>query len=69
MLRPRSGFKTDRWFNVPDGNDRMNASRKSDGSVVPAKSANKNASEAFAERMEERDPAKSEPAPENQASG
>jgi RNA-directed DNA polymerase len=65
-LPPRSGFKTDRWFNVPDGNDRMNASRKSDGSVAPAKSANKNASEAFAERMEERDPAKTnavKPAP------
>lgn len=62
----RSGFKTDRWFNVTDGNDQMHASRKSDGCVVPAKSANKDASEAFAERMEERHPAKrnaAQPAP------
>jgi hypothetical protein len=52
----RSGFKTDRWFNVPDGNDRMHASRKSDGSVTPAKSANKGTSEVPAEWMEERNP-------------
>lgn len=53
----RSGFKTDRWFNVTDGNDQMHANRKSDGSVTPAKSANKDAPEASAEWMEERHPA------------
>ena len=63
---PPRGFKTDRWFNVSDGNDQTHASRKSDGSVVPAKSANKGACEASAEWMEERDPAKrnaAQPAP------
>jgi len=63
---PRSGFKTDRWFNVSDGNDQTHVSRKSDGSVVPAKSANKGAPEAPAERMEERDPVErnaAQPAP------
>ena len=54
---PPKGFKTDRWFNVPDGNDQMNASRKSDGSIIPAKSANKGTSEVSAEWMEERNPA------------
>lgn len=53
----RSGFKTDRWFNVSDGNDQTHAVRKSDGWVVPAKSANKGVPEAPAERMEESDPA------------
>ena len=65
-LRPRSGFKTDRWFNVTDGNDQMHASRKSDECVIPAKSANKDAPEASAEWMEERHPAKrnaAQPAP------
>lgn len=54
---PRSGFKTDRWFNVSDGNDQTHAVRKSDGWVVPAKFANKGVPEAPAERMEESDPA------------
>ena len=52
----RSGFKTDRWFNVSDGNDQTHAIRKSDGSVVSAKPANKGASEALAEWAEKRDP-------------
>ena len=54
---PQRGFKTDRWFHVPDGKDRMNVVRQSDGSVVSTKSANKDASEASAEWMEKRDPA------------
>jgi len=44
----------------------MNASRKSDGSIIPAKSANKGASEAPAEWMEERNPVErnaAQPAP------
>ncbi len=52
-----SGFKTDRWFNVSDGNGRMDAARQSDGWVVPAKCANKGVPEAPAERMEGSDPA------------
>jgi hypothetical protein len=36
----------------------MNADGKSDGFVVPAKPANKDATEASAESAEERDPAK-----------
>ena len=51
---PPRGFKTDRWFNVSDGNDQMHANRKSDGSIIPAKSANTGVPEAPAERMEER---------------
>lgn len=54
---PPRGFKTDRWFNVSDGNDQTNANRKSDGFVVSAKSANKDAPEASAEWMERRNPA------------
>ena len=50
------GFKTDRWFNVSDGNDQTHAIRKSDGTVVSAKPANKGASEALAERAEKRAP-------------
>jgi len=46
----RRGFKTDRWFNVSDGNDQTHSIRKSDGSVVSAKPANKGAPEALAER-------------------
>jgi hypothetical protein len=60
------GFKTDRWFNVTDGNDRTHANRKSDGSISPAKSANKGAPEASAEWMEGRNPAErnvAQPAP------
>jgi hypothetical protein len=53
----RSGFKTDRWFNVSDAKDQMDVVRKSDGLITPAKSANKGASEASAEWMEERHPA------------
>jgi hypothetical protein len=47
----------DRPVNVSDGPTGMNVVRKSDGSVVPAKSANKGGPEAPAEWMEERDPA------------
>ena len=36
----------------------MNADRKSDGSIVPAKPTNKDAVDASAESVEERDPAK-----------
>ena len=54
---PQRGFKTDRWFHVSDGKDRVHVVRQSDGSVVSTKSANKDASEAPAERMEKRDPA------------
>ncbi len=42
--------------NVHDGNAGMHVVGKSDGSVVPAKSANKGVSETPAELMEERDP-------------
>ena len=52
------GFKTDRWFHVSDAKDQMDVVRKSDGSVVSSKSANKDAPEASAEWMEKRDPAK-----------
>jgi len=54
---PPRGFKTDRWFNVSDGNDRMQANRKSDGAIKPAKSANKGTSKVPAEWMEEGYPA------------
>ena len=54
LLRQHS---VDRPVNVSDGSTGMHADRKSDGSVVPAKSANKGGSEAPAEWMEERDPA------------
>ena len=47
---------TGRLVNVSGGNAKMNVDRKSDGSVVPAKSANKGGSKAPAEWMEERDP-------------
>jgi hypothetical protein len=42
---------TGRLVNVSDGNAKMNIDRKSDGSVVPAKSANKGGSKAPAEWM------------------
>jgi hypothetical protein len=54
LLRQHS---VDRPVNVSDGSTGMHAARKSDGSVVPAKSANKGGPEAPAEWMEERDPA------------
>lgn len=50
-------FNWDRSENVPDGKSDMHAEGESDGSVVPAKSANNGAAEALAESMEERDPA------------
>jgi hypothetical protein len=46
----------DRSENVYDGKSGMHVDRKSDGSVVPAKSANKGGPKAPAEWMEERDP-------------
>ena len=52
---PQRGFKTDRWFHVSDAKDQMHVVRKSDGSVVLTKSANKDAPEASAEWMEKRD--------------
>jgi RNA-directed DNA polymerase len=48
----------ERSENVSDGTAGMNANRKSDESVVPAKSTNNGAAEAFAESAEERDSAK-----------
>jgi len=48
-------FDWERSANVPDGTADTNAGEKSDESVVPAKSANNEAAEAFAESMEERD--------------
>jgi hypothetical protein len=53
LLRQHS---VDRPVYVSDGPTGMNVVRKSDGSVVPAKSANKGGPEAPAEWMEERDP-------------
>jgi hypothetical protein len=47
--------KGERSENVSDGYADMNASRKSDESVVPAKSANKGVAEMPAESAEERD--------------
>ena len=44
-------------MNVSDGSTGMHVDRKSDGSVVPAKFANKGGPKAPAEWMEERDPA------------
>ena len=44
--------------NAPGDNAEMNADRKSDGSVVPAKPTNQGAVDASAELVEERDPAK-----------
>ena len=57
-MAPQRGFKTDRWFHVSDAKDQMDVVRQSDGSVVSTKSANKDATEASAEWMEKRDPAK-----------
>jgi hypothetical protein len=48
----------ERSGNVIDGKPDMNAERKSDESVVPAKSANNDAAEASAESTEERGSAK-----------
>ena len=48
----------ERSENVTDGNADKNANRKSDESVVPAKSANKGVAETPAEPMEERDSTK-----------
>ena len=50
--------ETERSVNVSDGTPDMNANRKSDGFVLPAKSANKGATEVSAESTEERNPAK-----------
>ncbi len=55
--RPASGL-LDRSENAPGDDAEMNADGKSDGFVVPAKPANKDATEASAESAEERDPAK-----------
>lgn len=52
---PRPGGRSE---NVADGTAEMNADRKSDGSVVPTKPANKGGAEPSAESVEERDPAK-----------
>jgi len=51
-------FDWDRSGNVTDGNPEMDVDGESDGSVVPAKSANNGGTELPAESMEERDPAK-----------
>ena len=51
-------FLQGRPVNVYDGNAGMHVVGKSDGSVLPAKSANKGVSETPAELMEERDPVK-----------
>ena len=51
-------FDWERSANVSDGTAGMHGGGKSDGSVVPAKSANKAAAEAVAESVEERDSAK-----------
>ena len=50
--------QAERSSNVTDGTGDMNANRKSDESVVPATSANNDATEASAESIEERDSAK-----------
>jgi len=50
-------FDWDRSVNATGGKTDRHASGESDGSVVPAKSANNGAAEASAESMEERDPA------------
>jgi RNA-directed DNA polymerase len=50
-------FDWERSANVTDGTADAHASGKSDGSVVPANSANNGAAEASAESGEERDPA------------
>ena len=50
--------KAERSENVSDGNADMNASRKSDESVVPATPTNNGAAVAPAESVEERDSAK-----------
>lgn len=51
-------FDWERPANAPGGKAGMHAAGKSDGSVVPAKLANKGAVETPAESTEERDPAK-----------
>ncbi len=50
-------FDWERSANVTDGKADVHAGEKSDGVVVPAKSANNDATEASAESMEERIPA------------
>ena len=50
--------QAERSENVTGGTADMNAGRKSDESVVPATSANNDATEASAESIEERDSAK-----------
>lgn len=57
-LGGRSTLAAERSSNVTGGTGDMNADRKSDESVVPATSANKDAAEASAESIEERDSAK-----------
>ena len=59
LLEGATFGRTDRPENVHDGTAGMHVGRKSDGSVVPAKSANKGVSETPAELMEERDPVES----------
>jgi hypothetical protein len=61
----KRGFKTDRWFHVSDAKDQMDVVRQSEGSVVSTKSANKDASEAFAEWTEKRGSAKRNTDPTN----
>jgi len=50
-------FDWERSANVSDGTADAHAGEKSDGAVVPAKSANNEAAEVSAESMEERAPA------------
>lgn len=56
--RGRVHRAAERSANITDGKADMNADRKSDESVVPAKPANKGAAETSAEPVEERDSAK-----------
>ncbi len=58
LLEGATFGRTDRPENVHDGTAGMHVGRKSDGSVVPAKSANNDGVWSLAELTEERDPAK-----------
>ena len=53
---PQRQHSVDRPVNVSNGSTGMHVVRKSDGSIVPAKFANKGGPKAPAEWMEERDP-------------
>ena len=53
-----SGDESDRSANATGGTADVNAEGKSDGSIVPAKAANKGGAEPSAELPEERGPAK-----------